>query len=72
MTSNATIAADALNVVEAQKSEAATLRAFFVIVALVLVVTVAAGFLFGLGGIGAVAIAEAGLMLVLCVVLTRG
>ncbi|MGO9431131.1 hypothetical protein [Rhodoblastus sp.] len=72
MTSNATAAADALNFVEAQKSEAATLRAFIAIVALVLVVNVVAGFLFGLGGIGAVAITEAALMLVLCVVLTRG
>ncbi len=72
MTSNATIAADAQHVVNAEKSEAAAVRVFFAIVAVILAVTAAAGFLFGLAGIGAVAIVETALMLVLCLVLTRG
>ena len=56
----------------ADNSEATALKAFFAIVALVLVVAVVLGLTFGLAGIGALAIFAAGAMLVLCVVLTAG
>ena len=46
--------------------------AFFAIVAALLGVFVAAGVLFGLSGIGMVAIAGAGAMLVICLLLTAG
>jgi hypothetical protein len=60
------------NVTVEKNSERRDTLAFFAIVVLALVVTVVAGVLFGLGGIGGVAIAEAALMLVICLVLTRG
>jgi hypothetical protein len=72
MTADANVIGNVENVAIKTSSESRDTIAFFAIVALALVVTVVAGVLFGLGGIGAVAIAEAALMLVICLILTRG
>jgi len=55
-----------------QNEEAVALRVFMAIVAGVLVAGVAAGWLFGLAGIGVLAIIATATMLVICLVLTRG
>jgi type IV secretory pathway VirB6-like protein len=47
-------------------------QAFFAIVAALLVIIVIAGLTFGLAAIGAIGIAEAASLLVICVLLTAG
>ncbi len=70
-----------LNAAVASQSDTATVEintekrdtiVFFAIVALLLAAIVAAGLTFGLGGIGMIAIAGAGAMLVICLLLTAG
>jgi hypothetical protein len=72
MSANANVIGNVETVAVAKNTESRDTLVFFAIVVLALVITVVAGVLFGLGGIGAVAIAEAALMLVICLVLTRG
>ncbi len=72
MSINTTVADVADNVAVETNSQGRAEAVFFVIVAAVLATMVVAGALFGLGGVGAVAIAEAGAMLVVCLLLTRG
>jgi len=55
-----------------QNEEAVAMRVFLAVVAGVLVAGVAAGFLFGLAGIGVLAIIATAAMLALCVVITLG
>ena len=69
MTSIAEAAAPAATPVSSEKRDTIL---FFVIVAALLGAIVAAGLVFGLGGIGAIAIAEAGAMLIICLLLTAG
>jgi len=52
--------------------EAVALRVFMAVVAGVLVAGIAAGYMFGLAGIGVLAIIATAAMLVLCVVITLG
>jgi len=52
--------------------EASAMKAFLLIVALVIAAAVVLGFTFGLAGIGALAILMAAAMLVVCVLLTAG
>jgi hypothetical protein len=54
------------------KTEAGALRAFIVAILLTVVATVAAGFFWGLAGVGAVAIAATALMMVVLLLLTNG
>jgi len=56
----------------ADNSEARDLKVFVALVLLVVVIGVLTGVTFGLGGIGALAIAASGAMLLLLVVLTAG
>lgn len=72
MSINTNVADIADNVAVETNSEGRAEAVFFAIVAVVLGTMVAAGVLFGLGGVGAVAIVEAVAMLVTCIVLTRG
>jgi hypothetical protein len=60
------------DVADQAKVEAASLRTFIATVLLAVVVTVAAGFLYGLAGVGAVAIVATALMLVVVLLLTKG
>ena len=72
MTLNAATADQfATTAVEANTEKRDTL-VFFAVVAALLAIIVVSGLTFGLGGIGAVAIAEAASMLVICVLLTAG
>ena len=71
MSSDATIA-KAAHVVPADNSEAKAIKVFIAIVLAVVAVAAVLGLTFGLAGIGALAIAAAGAMLVICVVLTAG
>ncbi len=71
MSANANVIGN-IETVAGKNTESRDTLVFFAIVVLALVVTVIAGVAFGLGGIGAVAIAEAALMLVICLILTRG
>jgi Flp pilus assembly protein TadB len=57
---------------EQAKIEASSMRTFIATILLALVVTVAAGFFYGLAGIGAVAIVATALMLVVVLLLTKG
>ena len=54
------------------KTEASALLGFIVAVVIALLATVAAGFFWGLAGIGAVAIAATALMLFVLLLLTSG
>jgi hypothetical protein len=63
---------DFMSPIATENEEAVALRVFIAIVAGVLVAGVAAGYLFGLAGIGVLAIIATAAMLVLCLVLTRG
>ncbi len=72
MSINTSVADIEDNVAVETNSEGRGEAVFFAIVAVVLGAMVAAGALFGLGGVGAVAIAEAAVMLVVCLALTRG
>ena len=63
---------DFMSPIATQNEEAVALRVFMAIVAGVLVAGVAAGWLFGLAGIGVLAIIATATMLVICLVLTRG
>ena len=63
---------DFMSPIATQNEEAVAMRVFLAIVTGVVVAGVAVGFLFGLAGIGALAIVATAAMLVLCVVLTRG
>ena len=72
MTINANVADTVVIAANEADPEAAAIRGFWAIVALVLVANVAAFSLFGLAGVGALAVTEAALMLVLCIFLTRG
>lgn len=55
-----------------QIAETRASRQFFVIVALILAAYATTGILFGLSGVGVTAVVMAGLMLLTCLVLTRG
>jgi membrane protein YdbS with pleckstrin-like domain len=63
---------DFMSPIATQNEEAVALRVFIAIVAGVLVAGVAAGWLFGLAGIGVLAIIATAAMLALCVVITLG
>lgn len=56
----------------ADTSEATAIKVFLAAVALILAVAVILGMTVGLAGIGALAIAGAGAVLLLCVLLTAG
>ncbi|MCI4677379.1 hypothetical protein K9U39_00375 [Rhodoblastus acidophilus] len=60
------------SVEHADNTEAAALKGFMIIAALIVAAAVVLGLTFGLAGVGALAIASAGAMLVLLVVLTAG
>jgi hypothetical protein len=63
---------DFMSPIATQNEEAVAMRVFLAVVAGVLVAGVAAGFLFGLAGIGVLAIIATAAMLALCVVITLG
>lgn len=71
MSSEATIA-NTHAVDHADASEATALKVFVAIVALVIGAAAGLGLTFGLAGIGALAICAAGVMLLICVMLTAG
>jgi hypothetical protein len=63
---------DFMSPIATENEEAVAMRVFLAVVAGVLVAGVAAGFLFGLAGIGVLAIIATAAMLALCVVITLG
>ncbi len=72
MTTSAIVTDESAHAAVDDNEEARVARVFYVVVALVLVSYAIAGSLFGMGGVSAVAMVEAALMLAACVFLTRG
>jgi len=70
MSIDAKLAASGEHAVE--NTEARDIKIFLSVVVLVLVIGVAVTTMFGLGGLGALAIVMTGAMLLVCIMLTKG